>query len=63
MILVRMIGHFIAGYYEFNHLQKAFKFTHNDLPSSNIMYNTTKKEYLYYCVNIILQNTDFWKNI
>ena len=29
--------------------QKAFSFTHNDLHTNNIMYNTTKKKYLYYC--------------
>ena len=31
--------------------QKVFKFTHNDLHTSNIMYNNTKKEFIYYCVN------------
>lgn len=29
--------------------QKAFDFTHNDLHTNNIMYNTTNKKYLYYC--------------
>lgn len=29
--------------------QKVFSFTHNDLHSSNIMYNSTDKKYLYYC--------------
>ncbi len=29
--------------------QKAFHFTHNDLHSNNIMYNTTDKKYIYYC--------------
>ena len=29
--------------------QKAFNFTHNDLHSNNIMYNTTDKKYIYYC--------------
>ena len=31
--------------------QKAFWFTHNDLHSCNVMYNTTDKKYLYYCYN------------
>jgi len=31
--------------------QKAFSFTHNDLHSCNVMYNTTDKKYLYYCYN------------
>jgi len=31
--------------------QKAFSFTHNDLHSCNVMYNTTDKKYLYYCFN------------
>jgi hypothetical protein len=31
--------------------QKAFSFTHNDLHTNNIMYNTTDKKYLYYCYN------------
>jgi len=29
--------------------QKAFSFTHNDLHTNNVMYNTTEKKYLYYC--------------
>lgn len=29
--------------------QKAFAFTHNDLHTNNVMYNTTEKKYLYYC--------------
>ena len=29
--------------------QKAFHFTHNDLHTNNIMYNTTTQKYLYYC--------------
>ena len=29
--------------------QKAFDFTHNDLHTNNVMYNTTDKKYLYYC--------------
>jgi protein-arginine kinase activator protein McsA len=29
--------------------QKAFSFTHNDLHSNNVMYNTTDKKYIYYC--------------
>ena len=29
--------------------QKAFSFTHNDLHTNNVMYNTTDKKYLYYC--------------
>ena len=29
--------------------QDIFSFTHNDLHTSNIMYKTTDKEYLYYC--------------
>jgi len=29
--------------------QKAFHFTHNDLHTNNVMYNTTEKKYLYYC--------------
>ena len=29
--------------------QKVFSFTHNDLHTNNIMYISTKKEYLYYC--------------
>lgn len=29
--------------------QKAYSFTHNDLHTNNIMYNTTDKKYLYYC--------------
>jgi hypothetical protein len=31
--------------------QKAFKFTHNDLHTNNIMYINTDIEYLYYCYN------------
>ena len=31
--------------------QKCFKFTHNDLHTNNIMYNTTDKKYLYYKFN------------
>ena len=29
--------------------QKIFAFTHNDLHTNNVMYNSTKKKYLYYC--------------
>jgi len=29
--------------------QKAFSFTHNDLHTNNVMYNTTTKKYIYYC--------------
>jgi len=29
--------------------QKLFSFTHNDLHTNNIMYNTTVKKYIYYC--------------
>jgi hypothetical protein len=29
--------------------QKSFSFTHNDLHTNNVMYNTTDKKYLYYC--------------
>ena len=29
--------------------QKAFSFTHNDLHTNNIMYNTTDKKFLFYC--------------
>jgi hypothetical protein len=29
--------------------QKAFDFTHNDLHTNNIMYNSTNTKYLYYC--------------
>ena len=29
--------------------QKCFSFTHNDLHTNNVMYNTTDKKYLYYC--------------
>lgn len=29
--------------------QKVFSFTHNDLHTNNVMYNATKKKYLYYC--------------
>ena len=28
--------------------QKAFNFTHNDLHTNNVMYNSTNKEYIYY---------------
>jgi hypothetical protein len=28
--------------------QKAFNFTHNDLHTNNVMYNTTEKKYIYY---------------
>jgi len=31
--------------------QKAFSFTHNDLHTNNVMYNTTDKKYIYYCYN------------
>lgn len=31
--------------------QKYFKFTHNDLHTSNVMYKKTEQEYLYYNVN------------
>lgn len=29
--------------------QKTFAFTHNDLHTNNVMYNTTDKKYIYYC--------------
>ena len=29
--------------------QKSFQFTHNDLHTNNVMYNTTDAKYLYYC--------------
>ena len=29
--------------------QKTFAFTHNDLHTNNVMYNTTDKKFLYYC--------------
>lgn len=29
--------------------QKVFSFTHNDLHSNNVMYNSTDKKFLYYC--------------
>jgi hypothetical protein len=29
--------------------QKTFSFTHNDLHTNNVMYNSTNKKYLYYC--------------
>ena len=29
--------------------QKTFAFTHNDLHTNNVMYNTTDKKYLFYC--------------
>lgn len=29
--------------------QKTFNFTHNDLHTNNVMYNTTDKKFLYYC--------------
>jgi hypothetical protein len=29
--------------------QKAFAFTHNDLHTNNVMYNSTDKKYIYYC--------------
>ena len=29
--------------------QKAFNFTHNDLHTNNVMYNSTNKKHLYYC--------------
>jgi hypothetical protein len=31
--------------------QKAFSFTHNDLHTNNVMYNTTTKKYIYYLHN------------
>jgi len=31
--------------------QKMFSFTHNDLHTNNVMYNTTNIKYLYYCYN------------
>jgi hypothetical protein len=31
--------------------QKAFQFTHNDLHTNNVMYNSTDKKFLYYCYN------------
>lgn len=31
--------------------QNTFCFTHNDLHTNNIMYNTTKNQYIYYCYN------------
>jgi len=29
--------------------QKAFSFTHNDLHTNNVMYNSTDEKYIYYC--------------
>jgi hypothetical protein len=29
--------------------QKAFNFTHNDLHTNNVMYNSTNKKFIYYC--------------
>jgi len=29
--------------------QKVFSFTHNDLHTNNVMYNTTNEKYIYYC--------------
>jgi hypothetical protein len=29
--------------------QKSFAFTHNDLHTNNVMYNSTDKKYIYYC--------------
>uniref|UniRef100_A0A6C0B135 Protein kinase domain-containing protein n=1 Tax=viral metagenome TaxID=1070528 RepID=A0A6C0B135_9ZZZZ len=29
--------------------QKAFSFTHNDLHTNNVMFNTTNSKYIYYC--------------
>ncbi len=29
--------------------QKSFAFTHNDLHTNNVMYNTTDKKFIYYC--------------
>jgi hypothetical protein len=29
--------------------QKAFAFTHNDLHTNNVMFNSTNKKYIYYC--------------
>ena len=29
--------------------QKAFNFTHNDLHTNNVMYNTTDKKFIFYC--------------
>ena len=29
--------------------QKCFSFTHNDLHTNNVMYNTTDKKFIYYC--------------
>jgi hypothetical protein len=29
--------------------QKAFNFTHNDLHTNNVMYNSTNEKYIYYC--------------
>ena len=29
--------------------QKVFAFTHNDLHTNNVMYNTTDEKYIYYC--------------
>jgi len=29
--------------------QKTFSFTHNDLHTNNVMYNTTKNKFVYYC--------------
>ena len=31
--------------------QKIFSFTHNDLHTNNVMYNSTDKKYIYYCYN------------
>lgn len=31
--------------------QNSFSFTHNDLHTNNVMYNSTNKKFLYYCYN------------
>lgn len=42
--------------------QKSFAFTHNDLHTNNIMFNTTNKKYIYYCYeNIYYQVPTFGK--
>ena len=47
----------ISCYFQINfcliYLQKKFKFTHNDLHTSNIMYKKTERKFLYYKYNNI----------
>ena len=37
-----------ANNFYFINISKIFEFTHNDLHTNNIVYNKTKKKYLYY---------------